>query len=100
MRQRQMLFSGNRPCTGISTDSGPCECESRLIIIYQLMSSSVLLYQFQLKEHGMGDGVVGEPAQEHAIQMEDNAQCSILVTNHARQPQLIQDPVNVSNLNL
>ena len=44
----------------------------------------------------MGDGVVGEPALEHAIQTEDNAQCSILVTNHARQPQLIRDPVNVS----
>ena len=91
-----MLFSGNRPCAGTSTDTGPCECESRLIITYQLMSSSVLLYQFQLKGHGMGDGVVGEPAQEHAIQMKDNAQCSILVTNHARQPQLIRDPVNVS----
>ena len=63
------------------------------------MSSSVLLYQFQLKGHGMGDGVVGEPALEHAIQMEDNAQCSILETNHAQQPQLIQDPANVSKLN-
>ena len=69
MRQRQMLFSGNRPCAGISTDSGPCECESRLIITYKLMSSSGIFYQLQLKGHGMGDGVVGEPALEHAIQM-------------------------------
>ena len=99
MRQRQMLFNGNRPCAGTSTDTGPCECESILIITYQLKSSSVLFYQYQLKGHGMGDGVVGEPALEHAIQMEDNAQCSILVTIHAQQPQLIQDPVNVSKLN-
>ena len=47
----------------------------------------------------MGDGVVGEPALEHAIQMEDNAQCFIRETYHAQQPQLIQDPVNVSSLN-
>ena len=27
MRQRQMLFSGNRPCSGTSTDTGPCDCK-------------------------------------------------------------------------
>ena len=44
----------------------------------------------------MGDGVLGERAPEHAIQMEDNAQGSIRETYHAQQPQLIPAPVNVS----
>ena len=52
--------------------------------------------EFQMKGHGMGDGVVGERALEHAIQMEDNAQGFILETYHAQQPQLIPAPVNVS----
>ena len=60
-----------------------------------IFSLKYLYHIFKLKEHGQY-GIVGEPALEHAIQMEDNAQRSIAVTCHAQQPQLIQDPVNVS----
>ena len=57
--------------------------------------SSVLICKFQMK--GLGPlGIIGELALEHAIQMGDHAQCSIVVINHAAQPQWIRDPVNVS----
>ena len=94
MRQREMLFSGNKPCTATPTDTGPCECETRLIINHNLFNTCNLLCQLQMKGPGQ-IGKVGGPALEHVIQTEDNAQCSTVVINHARQPQLIQDPANV-----
>ena len=40
MRLRNMLFSGNRPCTGISDETGPCECELRMINLKGLLKLS------------------------------------------------------------
>ena len=44
-------------------------------------------------------GITGVHVLEPAMQTCDNVKCFLVVINHARQPQLIQDPVNVSKLN-
>ena len=90
-RQRSMLYSGNLPCTGSSSETGPCDSEYFLILSKCFFGTCIIMnVNFQLRGHGQF-GTTGVLAQAPVIQIQDNAQCCSVATPCAHPAQLTLD---------
>ena len=93
-----MLYSGNLPCTGSSSETGPCDSKCFLILctLNSTFQVGVQLYCYNFQLKGLGQcGTIGVLALVPAIQILDSAQCSSVATVCARPAQLILDHVTV-----
>ena len=81
-RTRSMLYNGNLPCTGTSSETGNCQSESIIGVQVAHFGLSATFINFQLRGHGQLGEHLGRVQKHVALEVDPRLENSVAI-DHA-----------------